>query len=300
MPSLVEFPRTSRSLRTRFAPSPTGFLHLGHVASAIYVWGLGRKLGAEIVLRLEDHDQGRSRPEYEKSILEDLEWLGFQADIGVTSAGGPSRFRQSDHPERYEQAIAILGDRVYRCNCSRKDIQARTPGVHEELRYDGRCRTLDAGPNVRAIMDSAEESFYDGCVGYQKQNPALQCGDLLLKDRDGFWTYNFAVIVDDIAEDVNLIIRGQDILGATGRQLQLRRRLAPEADEPKFYHHPLIWEDATRKLSKRDRSTSLAQWRAQGFSAAEIIGKAAHAVGLLPHEQPLHAKNVPELFHERD
>lgn len=285
-----------RGLRTRFAPSPTGYLHLGHVASAIYVWGLARKSGAEIILRIEDHDQGRVRKVYETSILEDLAWLGFQADLGVIGSDQPSAFRQSDHWSRYEDGLQKLGDRVYRCRCSRKEVLERTGKSGEELWYDGFCLSRNEGPNLRSRLDKNAQTFVDGLLGEQIQKPFEQCGDLLLRDRDGFWTYNFAVTVDDIAEDISLIIRGQDILSATGRQLELREQLGAK-QAPLYIHHPLIWADETKKLSKRDRSTSIGQWRDQGLYAADIIGKAAFQVGLIPVERPIPASEIEELFH---
>lgn len=291
------FPIIPRGLRTRFAPSPTGYLHLGHVASAIYVWGLARRSGAEIILRIEDHDQGRVRKDYESSILNDLDWLGFKADQGVTDSDQPSSFRQSDHGARYEEALSKLGNKVYRCQCSRKEILERRGKAAEELRYDSYCRDHNAGPSLRLKLDPQPQSFDDGLLGAQTQVPADQCGDLLLRDRDGYWTYNFAVTVDDIAEDISLIIRGQDLLSATGRQLQLSAELQAKTT-PLYLHHPLIWADESKKLSKRDRSTSIGQWRDQGLSAAEVIGKAAFQVGLSSSERPIKAEDVEDLFHD--
>lgn len=285
-----------RGLRTRFAPSPTGYLHLGHVASAIYVWGIARKAGAEILLRIEDHDQGRVRPQYEESILEDLAWLGFHADIGVTSKA-PSPYRQSDHWSRYEKALTKLGPDIYSCVCSRREILERNPlsSVSQELLYDGHCRGRKEGPNLRLTIDTRSVTFDDLCLGEQTQTPSEQCGDLLLRDREGQWTYNFAVAIDDKEEDISLIIRGQDILPSTGRQILLQEKLGAKS-RPFYFHHPLIWADKDKKLSKRDSSTSIAQWRSGGLSAEDIIGKAAFQVGLRAKDEPLSAKDVEELF----
>ncbi len=297
MPGLLtqRLSKLPKGLKTRFAPSPTGYLHLGHVASAIYVWGLARLAKAEVILRIEDHDQARSRKPYESSILADLEWLGFHADQGVRSEA-PSAFRQSDHFERYASALASL-PHIYHCQCSRKDIQDRDPNAMAsgELRYDGYCRALSAGPNVRLPVPDRQVAFEDLILGEQIQAPSEQCGDLLLKDRDGFWTYNFAVCVDDVADDIGLIIRGQDILSATGRQILLREKLGGRS-EMIYVHHPLIYASKDHKLSKRDHSTSIAQWREGGLSAQEIIGKAAYQVGLIDREKPVSATEVEALF----
>ncbi len=297
MPGLLSqrMSKLPKGLKTRFAPSPTGYLHLGHVASAIYVWGLARLAQAEIILRIEDHDQSRSRKLYESSILSDLRWLGFHADHGVSSEA-PSAYRQSDHFERYASALSSL-TKTYHCHCSRKDIQDRDPDAMKsgELHYDGYCRTLNAGPNVRSQMPDRRVTFDDLILGHQIQVPCEQCGDLLLKDRDGFWTYNFAVCVDDVTDDIGLIIRGQDLLSATGRQIILREKLGGRS-EMNYVHHPLIYASQDHKLSKRDHSTSIAQWRESGLSAEDIIGKAAFQVGLVDKEKQVSASEVEALF----
>ncbi len=280
-------------LRTRFAPSPTGYLHLGHAASAVFVWGIAQTIDAEVVLRIEDHDRGRVRSDYEKAILEDLAWLGLIQDTVF--------FRQSDHWERYQQKMEEARARglVYACTCSRREIEERTgENSKDELRYDGHCRTrnhAEAGAGLRLRLDPEDFAFQDLWVGPQKQRPSEQCGDLLIRDRDGNWTYNFAVSIDDAAEDIDLIIRGQDLLSASGRQLQLRSIFAVNK-ELRFIHHPLIMESPERKLSKRNGSTSLRHLRDQGLSASMILGQAAHSVGLLDRVEPLAAHELRGLF----
>jgi glutamyl-tRNA synthetase/glutamyl-Q tRNA(Asp) synthetase len=282
-----------RGLRTRFAPSPTGYLHLGHAAAAVFVWGIAQAIEAEVILRIEDHDRGRVRPEYEKAILEDLTWLGLIQNAVF--------FRQSDHGERYQQRMEEARSRglVYACTCSRREIQERTgEESRDELRYDGHCRQLGHGDHqagLRIRLDPQDFSFTDLWTGPQVQRPSEQCGDLLIRDRDGNWTYNFAVSMDDADEDIDLIIRGQDLLSATGRQLQLRSIFA--LTKPlSFIHHPLIWESPERKLSKRNGSTSLRHLREQGLSPAMILGQAAHAVGLLDRLEPVAAHELKGLF----
>jgi glutamyl-tRNA synthetase/glutamyl-Q tRNA(Asp) synthetase len=282
-----------RGWRTRFAPSPTGFLHLGHAASAVFVWGIAQAIEADVVLRIEDHDRGRVRPEYEKAILEDLVWLGVIQK--------PVFFRQSDHWERYQKRMEEARARglVYACTCSRREIQERTgEESKDELRYDGHCRELghsDEKAGLRLRLDPQDFAFHDLWTGPQRQRPSDQCGDLLIRDRDGNWTYNFAVSIDDAAEDIDLIIRGQDLLSASGRQLQLRSIFA--VTKPlRFIHHPLIWESPERKLSKRNGSTSLRHLREQGVSAEMILGQAAHAVGLLDRLEPVAAHELKGLF----
>src|SRR5688572_16968673 len=224
--------RFDRPPLTRFAPSPTGYLHLGHVVNAIYVWGIARALGGRVLLRLEDHDRIRSRAEYEAAILEDLDWLGFAPDVGRHPL-----MRQSDTPEIYRDALDALKRtaHVYACDCSRSDIGGE--------RYAGRCRTRqladEPGRGVRVHFDEKTVHAHDLLAGTLEQTPAEQCGDLLIRDRDGNWTYQFAVTVDDFGHGVTLVVRGADLLASTGRQLMLAGMLG-RTSPPVFLHHPLI------------------------------------------------------------
>ena len=273
---------------TRYAPSPTGYLHLGHVVNAIYTWGIARALNGRVVLRIEDHDRIRSRPALESALLEDLDWLGFCADAGRIPVN-----RQSDRHAAYEQALQYLRDRypVYACACSRKDIGGE--------RYPNTCRHLRleecAGRGVRVAIDAGAEVFVDGLLGPQRQSPADDSGDVLLRDRDGHWTYQFAVTVDDMRDGITLIIRGADLLSSTGRQLRLARMLG-RAQTPLHVHHPLILKPSGEKLSKSSGDTGVRELRAAGLSAADVIGRAAAAVGLLPVARPIPADAVEELF----
>jgi glutamyl/glutaminyl-tRNA synthetase len=278
---------------SRFAPAPTGLLHLGHVVNAIYVWGLTRAAGGSVLLRIEDHDRQRSRPECERAILEDLAWLGFRADT--------SAVRQSDRTAIYQAALDRLSKAglVYACTCSRREIEraagpeaavrpseARVsePGVADgERRYPGTCSAKQlrerVGLAVRVRLAPAVETFDDLRHGHQEQNPSGQCGDLLARDRDGNWTYQFAVTVDDLAQGVTLVVRGDDLLPSTGRQLQLGRLLGRESP-PAFLHHALVMKSRTQKLSKADGDTSIRDLRAAGQTAAQVIASAARWAGL--------------------
>jgi glutamyl-Q tRNA(Asp) synthetase len=286
--------RLPRRPLTRFAPSPTGYLHLGHVVNAIYVWGVARALGGEVLLRIEDHDRIRSRPEYESALLEDLAWLGFVPDRGPV--------RQSDDAPEYADALARLarGHHVYSCNCSRKDIALATlvtPGI--EVPYSGRCRTRrladESGCGLRVEIAPGTEHFEDGLLGPQVQAPAQQCGDLLLRDREGHWTYQFAVAVDDVRQGIDLVIRGQDLLSSTGRQIRLARMLGRRTP-PVFVHHSLILKASGEKLSKSSGDTGVRELRAAGVSAAEVIGRAAAACGLTKTARSMDAVQVKTLF----
>jgi glutamyl-tRNA synthetase/glutamyl-Q tRNA(Asp) synthetase len=280
--------RLGGSPSTRFAPSPTGYLHLGHVVNAIYTWGLARALGGRVILRIEDHDRIRSRPEYERALLEDLDWLGFVPDEGRHPVN-----RQSDRHERYEAALRQLrrSARVYACLCSRKDIGGE--------RYPNTCRNrrLEETPDrgLRVEMHSSKEEFDDALAGRAVQSPAEDAGDLLLRDRDGHWTYQFAVTVDDLQEEIDLVVRGVDLLASTGRQMCLARLLG-RARPPQFAHHPLLVNDSGAKLSKAGSDTGVRDLRAVGMSADQVIGRAAAACGLRDRERPVAAADVSTLF----
>ena len=286
---------------TRFAPSPTGHLHLGHVVNAIVVWDRARAAGGVVRLRIEDHDRERSRSEFERSILDDLDWLGFVPDVPAIDAfrAGPCGGRQSDHPQRYEVALATLARAglVYGCGCSRADIARRAATLspdgavtigdpqrpESELRYDNFCRdrglTPGRGAGTRVRIDPGIEEFEDLMLGRQRQEPSAQCGDLLVRDRLGLWTYQFAVVVDDVAEQITDVIRGGDLLTSTGRQIRLARLLG-RPQPPRFLHHPLIVDAAGQKLSKARGDTGISALRRAGMGPADVIDRARRMAGL--------------------
>jgi glutamyl/glutaminyl-tRNA synthetase len=288
---------------TRFAPSPTGRLHLGHLANAIHVWGLARALGGRVLLRIEDHDRERARPEFERGILDDLAWLGFVPDHPSLRAfaAGPCAGRQSDHPERYQASLARLAANglTYWCDCSRQRILRDAGTSGGELRYDGRCRDRGLGPGagrgIRVRLSPGVERFEDGCLGPVEQEPAFQCGDLLLRDRLGRWTYQFAVVVDDLVDGVDLVVRGTDLLSSTGRQIGLARLLG-RPEPPVYVHHALLLGPTGEKLSKSNRDTGLGELRADGVSPEIAIGRAAAALGLIDRPRPLGAIETGALF----
>jgi glutamyl/glutaminyl-tRNA synthetase len=289
---------------TRFAPSPTGHLHLGHIVNALFVWGVARARSGRVRLRIEDHDRERSQLDFERSILEDLEWLGLEPDEPALASfrDGWCDGRQSDHLQRYDEALNRLtrAGITYWCDCSRQRILRDGGGGSGELRYDGRCRLRGLGPGpdrgVRARMDPGDEQFTDEYLGAQVQTPAAQCGDLLVHDRRGNWTYQFAVTVDDAAEGIDLVIRGADLLDSTGRQIRLARLLG-RTEPPTFLHHPLITDDTGRKLSKSMGDTGVRELRAAGVSPAEVLGRAAAAVGLVPVARPVTVDELGNLTH---
>ncbi len=293
-----------QALLTRYAPSPTGYLHMGHVVNALYVWGIAKALDGKVVLRLENHDRTRCRPEYEDALLTDLEWLGLRPDIGEIAMlrAAACDYRQSDCGVHYAAALAQLHARglVYACDCSRKRIQARTGQADaEELRYDGHCRTrglLDApGMTLRVILPDREVFFEDMLLGPQRQHPLLEIGDVAIRDNHGHWTYQFAVVVDDIRQHISMVIRGLDILSSTGRQILLAELLG-NTQQPVYLHHPLLTDSMGRKLSKRDFDADIHQLMQDGASAAQVLGEAARLVGFTQKFAPLTFGEITEMF----
>ena len=283
LPGLEQIDSGIRASLTRFAPAPTGWLHLGHVVNALYVWNAARLTGSRVVLRIEDHDRTRSRAEYEAAILDDLDWLGFRPDVHPTECfrAGRCDGRQSDREAIYREAVAALVERgvVYGCDCSRRALTASEAGqTGTERRYPGTCRDrglpLAEGYGWRVRLDDSSVAFDDLRLGTQVQTPSRQSGDVLIRDRHGNWTYQFAAVVDDMRQGIDLVVRGIDLLDSTGRQILLARLVGRDAP-PRFLHHPLVMKSAHQKLSKSDRDTGIRELRAAGWTPADVLEEAA-------------------------
>ncbi len=273
---------------TRFAPAPTGRLHLGHLANAIYAWGLARRYGARVLLRIEDHDRQRCRPEYEAALLDDLDRLDIAADEPSTDdlRAGPSPYRQSDNGALYAAAVDRLASvtDVYGCDCSRSTFAAwrsengrawSGPGCPGGCRERGRERGPAAG--WRAAIGAGDEAWDDLLVGPQA-GPVAGEGDLLVRDRNGNWTYALCVVVDDLRHGVDLVVRGEDLLEATPTQIRLGRLLGRDAP-PAFAHHPLIRRPDGSKLSKADGATALGDLLDAGKTTEALLAEAAALSG---------------------
>lgn len=264
---------------SRFAPSPTGDLHLGHVAHLAWLDAVREATGARVLVRIEDHDRSRCTPANEASILADLDWLGFAVDTQsrLSLASHPSPYRQSDMPEVYAAAFARLRDAglLYGCTCTRGDLPP--PDEEGERRYPGTCRgqpiEREGKSVVRVMLPDGEATVQDLLLGELRQRPLREHGDPVIRDAMGQWTYQFAVVVDDLRHGVNLIVRGDDLRSSTGRQLLLGRLLGREAPFVTV-HHPLLLGSDGRKLSKRDGSTAVRTLREAGRSPAEVIALA--------------------------
>jgi glutamyl/glutaminyl-tRNA synthetase len=261
-------------------------LHLGHVANALWVWGAAGLADAAVLLRIEDHDRQRSRPAFDAAILEDLAWLGFQADEG------PVRQSDVDAIAAFETALSRLRMQglVYACACTRATFAAwarehgrtwRGPGC------PGACRTLTLpdGPDtsLRAALGAGAEAFDDLRLGRRTGDPVAR-GDLIIRDRERNWSYAFAVVVDDIRQGVDLVVRGEDLLDETARQIRLGRLLG-QRTPPMYLHHPLIRKPSGVKLSKSDGDTGVRDLRAAGRSPSAVRAEAAR-LGRLPPGWP--------------
>jgi glutamyl-Q tRNA(Asp) synthetase len=305
-------PRSGPGPTTRFAPAPTGRLHLGHLANAIYVWGLARRVDGRVLLRIEDHDRQRCRPEYEVALLDDLDRLGLAADEPSADElrGRPSTYRQSDNDARYAGALANLRGHglVYACDCSRTTFEAwraahgrawtgpgcpggcRERGLSIDRALTGSART---GLSLRVVLGDGEETWKDVLRG-PSTAPVAAGGDLPIYDRNGNWTYALCVVVDDLRHGVDMVVRGEDLLEATGDQVRLGRLLGRETP-PIFAHHPLVSRPDGSKLSKADSDTALGELMNAGMTPLALLGEAAARVHLIPRPRALSFAEAIEL-----
>ncbi|MCM1483641.1 MAG: tRNA glutamyl-Q(34) synthetase GluQRS [Muribaculaceae bacterium] len=280
-------------MKGRFAPSPTGRMHLGNLFTALLSWLSVRKNGGKWILRIEDLDPQRSKREYSKLIEDDLAWLGLDWDEGgLAGCGECGPYEQSMRSGLYLQAlerVASLG-LVYPCTCTHHDLLA-TQAPHSSdgrVIYTGRCRptlipyadsvqSLSLRAASRLYVPDRTYSFVDKVYGKQHMNLATECGDFILRRADGAWAYQLAVVVDDALMGVTEIVRGADLLPSTAQQLYLYSLLGYAA--PDFAHVPLVCNSAGVRLSKRDKSLDMESLRSR-YSQRDIIGILAYIAGL--------------------
>lgn len=277
----------------RFAPSPSGRMHLGNLFTALLAWLSVRSQCGQMLLRIEDLDPERSKPEFVDALRDDLAWLGLTYDEEMPL--------QSTRTERYAEAFAQLP--TYPCYCSRNDLHvASAPHASDgKMIYAGTCRNLTdeerrmktRAPAWRARVPDTEIAFTDGVFGRQRENLAKDCGDFIVRRSDGVYAYQLAVVCDDADGGVSEVVRGCDLLGSTARQIWLYQTLGLPV--PRFYHVPLLVAPDGKRLSKREKSLDMAHLREQ-FRPAELIGYLAFLACLTDTPAPRDAAELIDGF----
>ncbi|MBL9137833.1 MAG: tRNA glutamyl-Q(34) synthetase GluQRS [Verrucomicrobiales bacterium] len=270
----------ARGYRGRLAPSPTGFLHLGHARTFWTAQQRARSSGGTLVMRSEDLDKSRCRPEFRDAMFEDLRWFGFEWDEGPDIGGPSGPYEQSRRIEFYREAFRRLRDRGYLfpCRCSRRDIQSALAAPHlgeEEPVYPGTCRAREATPEdqsraawrFRVPSDEVIE-FVDGGQGIQRWVAGRDFGDFVVWRNDDVPSYQLACVVDDAAMGITEVVRGADLLLSTARQILLYRAL--ELTVPSFHHCPLVTDELGVRLAKRHDALSLRRLREMGRSPESL------------------------------
>lgn len=296
-------------VRGRFAPSPSGRMHLGNIYTAVMSWLSVKSRGGEWVLRIEDLDPQRSKLEHARMIEDDLHWLGLDWDeggLGGRGAYGPySQSLRGDIYEEYLRRLEATG-LLYPCRCRRADILATQAPHRSDGRvvYAGTCRprrlggaTPDCAPAdgaaMRMFVPDREIGFTDKVCGEVSYNLAAECGDFIIRRADGAWAYQLAVVVDDALMGITEVMRGNDLLLSAAQQIYLFGQLGFEA--PEYAHLPLVCNAAGQRLSKRDSSMSMEQLRRR-YTPQQLLGEIASMTGILPRYEPVSLSDLTSLF----
>ena len=283
----------------RFAPSPSGRMHLGNLWSCLLAWLSARSAGGGMVLRLEDLDPDRCRRSYCDQVMRDLEWRGLDWD------GAP--VYQSRRTEAYAEAFRALERQglIYPCFCTRAERLAASAPHRSDggTVYDGRCGRLSEAeraelaksrrPAWRARVPEDEIAFTDLLQGEYRENLTRDCGDFILRRSDGVYAYQLAVVVDDGAMGVTQVVRGSDLLSSTPRQLWLQERLG--LPHPEYGHLPLLLAPDGRRLAKRDRDQELGRLQ-ERYTASHLVGLLACAARLIDRPEPITPRELLPLF----
>lgn len=291
----------------RFAPSPTGRMHLGNVYCALMSWLSVKSKGGKWVLRIEDLDRERSRKEFADLIEDDLRWLGLDWDEGGSAGGLNGPYYQSLRDDIYKKYFNRLSEQglVYPCFCKRADLLAASAPHASDGRaiYAGTCRGLspeevvskmqESAPSWRLKVGSQTVSFTDLAAGETSLDLATEVGDFVIRRANGTFAYQLAVVVDDALMGVTEVVRGNDLLSSASQQIFLYDLLGLKA--PSFAHIPLMCAPDGRRLCKRDKSLEMSELRA-AYTPEEIIGKIAHISGMRPSDAPCSARDLLEDF----
>lgn len=277
----------------RFAPSPSGRMHLGNLFTALLAWLSVRSQNGKMILRIEDLDPQRSKSEFVTALRDDLKWLGLDWDEEMPL--------QSTRSAIYETQFDKLP--VYPCYCSRNELHAASAPHASDgtFIYAGTCRGLSEeerdrktrSPSWRVCVPDRNISFTDGVFGLQTENLQQECGDFILRRADGVYAYQLAVVCDDALGGVTEVVRGMDLLGSTARQIWLYEMLG--FSTPKFYHIPLLLAPDGKRLSKREKSLDMEHLRNR-HRPEEIIGMLAHTAGLIPKAEAVHPSELISSF----
>src|SRR5437763_6779339 len=300
-------------IRGRYAPSPTGDLHLGNLRTALLAWLFARVAGGQFVLRIEDLDRPRVRPGSTERMLHDLRWLGLDWDEGPDIGGPYAPYTQSERQTTYNFYLHALLDAglVYPCYCSRAEIArvASAPHGDEGPRYPGTCRYLtqeqrrqheanNRRPSLRfRVNDDRIVSFTDMLAGPIQQHVQQAIGDFIVCRSDGIFAYQFAVVVDDALMHINQVVRGADLLNSTARQILLYEALGFPV--PSFAHVPLMLDEQGKRLSKRSESTGLEPLRSAGYTPAQIVGQLAASCGLVNADESITPAELNLRYNQR-
>lgn len=296
----------------RFAPSPTGRMHLGNIYAALMSWLSARSAGGHWILRIEDLDPGRSRPEYARQIEDDLAWLGLEWDEGGVGGTGPAApYCQSLRGEYYAEALRRLEELglIYACRCTRADIMASSAPHQSDGRiiYAGTCRPLagppftrPCGPGSRRLYVAPGEvvEYTDRYFGPQRVDLAAECGDFIVRRADGAWAYQLAVVIDDAMMGITEVVRGADLLLSAAQQTYLYRLLG--LTPPVWAHLPLITNEKGIRLSKRDASLSMEALRSSGATPEDVLGRAGALAGLVPEGRPASLDELLQAYRSRE
>lgn len=283
----------------RFAPTPSGRLHLGNILCAMLAYLSVRSKGGRFLLRIEDVDVPRCPRRLAQQAIDDLRWLGFTWD--------EAPLYQSDRSEIYREALDRLtaAGHIYPCFCTRAQLMSlAAPNLGDtQVVYSRACAALTPeeaaeraktrAPAMRLRVPDEDVTFTDGLFGLQRENLERDCGDFILRRSDGLYGYQLAVVVDDALTGVTEVVRGRDILSATPRQLYLQRLLG--YPQPEYVHIPLLVDAEGRRLAKRDRDLDLGAL-SQRFTPEDILGMLAFSAGLIPENRPMTLEALLPLF----
>lgn len=292
----------------RFAPTPSGRMHLGNLFCSLLAWLAAKKEGGRVVLRMEDLDQLRTSSVYAEQAEADLKFLGLFWDEGGSLGGPHAPYDQGSRSPYYQELLGRLEalGLVYPCFCSRAELHAaNAPHASDgEVVYAGTCRGLTREeiveksrkrpPALRLKVPAEKVAFVDGHYGLVEQDLAAACGDFILRRSDGVFAYQLAVVADDAAMGVTQVVRGRDLLSSAPRQLYLYRLLG--FPEPAFAHAPLLLAPDGRRLSKRDRDVSLEALEEKGLTGPEIVGRLAFLAGLLDRPEAAQPQDLLPVF----